>query len=360
MHTICIPPPPIRCFLCAYPTPVLLCDLIYPAYTLHMVIIFPDKHVPESDGAYKPYTHYYDESAGPQTVNSNMDPCQVYGSSAPIPDWGPIYGQTMRMTDWMGCLPDEAPIGSISIPGTHNSLARHGGPTLQFQSWDIPTQLRAGIRYFDLRLRLLGAEVIFYNGPQEAPTLVKEFMDAVSEFLREHPREMILAQISNEAEGPAGNPEFYYQLHKTLNDSHGSMIFPLQIPNVRLGMARGKMVIVKAYSGGPPGGVEYNMMQKVGETTLSRPDDKNAKAMMKPIKNHFKKAMQSGDFEKMFLAVVSACGPGFPYQYAAVINERLYFYLARCTKGRVGIITMDFPAQEIISSIVLRNFKPQK
>jgi hypothetical protein len=55
--------------------------------------------------------------------------------------------------DWMRSLPDSTPLSAISIPGTHDSAALHGGLAAQCQSWTIKDQLEAGIRFIDVRCR---------------------------------------------------------------------------------------------------------------------------------------------------------------------------------------------------------------
>ena len=66
-------------------------------------------------------------------------------------DTRPAY--TAERTDWMGALPDAFPMCKLSIPGTHDSGARFGGPDFHTQDLDIPAQLRQGIRAFDIRLQ---------------------------------------------------------------------------------------------------------------------------------------------------------------------------------------------------------------
>ena len=53
----------------------------------------------------------------------------------------------------------------MSIPGTHNSSALYEIFLAQCQSWSINYQLIAGIRYFDLRLRLNEDKLELQHGP---------------------------------------------------------------------------------------------------------------------------------------------------------------------------------------------------
>ena len=57
--------------------------------------------------------------------------------------------------DWMSRLSDDLPTSAITIPGTHDSAAYTlSWPFVQTQKIDIPSQLNAGIRYFDFRCAL--------------------------------------------------------------------------------------------------------------------------------------------------------------------------------------------------------------
>ncbi|RYZ17928.1 MAG: hypothetical protein EOO70_00460 [Myxococcaceae bacterium] len=55
---------------------------------------------------------------------------------------------------WMSSLPDRALLSRISLPGTHDSIARYGYGSI-CQDQDLATQLANGIRVFDIRLRYL-------------------------------------------------------------------------------------------------------------------------------------------------------------------------------------------------------------
>ena len=55
--------------------------------------------------------------------------------------------------NWMGQLADTIAARNLVLPGTHDSGARYGGALLRTQTIDIPAQLEAGVRAFDIRLR---------------------------------------------------------------------------------------------------------------------------------------------------------------------------------------------------------------
>lgn len=58
---------------------------------------------------------------------------------------------------WMARVPDATPLTRLSIPGTHDTFTYNltDNVVFQCQNHDLPTQLRAGLRYFDVRGRLV-------------------------------------------------------------------------------------------------------------------------------------------------------------------------------------------------------------
>ncbi|MYV63501.1 phospholipase, partial [Streptomyces sp. SID4931] len=49
--------------------------------------------------------------------------------------------------DWMAALPDGTALQRLTIPGTHDSGARFGGPWSECQNTTIAQQLTSGIRF---------------------------------------------------------------------------------------------------------------------------------------------------------------------------------------------------------------------
>ena len=60
---------------------------------------------------------------------------------------------TFFFSDWISKLPDNLKLSQLTIPGTHNSCSFQGTPFAITQSYSLELQLKAGLRYFDLRLR---------------------------------------------------------------------------------------------------------------------------------------------------------------------------------------------------------------
>lgn len=86
----------------------------------------------------------------------------------------------------MKTLDDNKFISDIAIPGTHDSLALHGGPAAKCQAWSLVDQLKAGIRYFDLRVS--GDDLKVVHGPISQHTTFSDAFNTIKEFLSDFNR----------------------------------------------------------------------------------------------------------------------------------------------------------------------------
>ena len=100
--------------------------------------------------------------------------------------------------NWMKNMPDSIKIYLMTIPGTHNSCALYGTFLAQCQSWSLINQLNAGIRYFDLRLRLNKNNLQLYHGPIYQNIDFSEVIKIFSDFLDENKSEFIIMAVQEE------------------------------------------------------------------------------------------------------------------------------------------------------------------
>lgn len=89
------------------------------------------------------------------------------------------YSRPLRnysLDSWMGALPDKTLLSDITIPGTHDTCARSNIPFVRTQYLSVTQQLEAGIRFLDLRCRLLAdGDLYMYHGgvPMNFPRYLK-------------------------------------------------------------------------------------------------------------------------------------------------------------------------------------------
>ena len=102
---------------------------------------------------------------------------------------------------WMAALDDSLPLCKISISGSHDSGAcRNGGVFIKTQDIDIATQLKEGIRFFDIRLQAMPDNKLgIYHGPffQDIYWEENVLADFIS-FLKENPSETLIVSLKKE------------------------------------------------------------------------------------------------------------------------------------------------------------------
>ncbi|GEQ69824.1 hypothetical protein JCM33374_g3499 [Metschnikowia sp. JCM 33374] len=161
---------------------------------------------------------------------------------------------------WLSHLPDDTPIGSLSIPGTHNSAACHTAlPSVQCQGASVTEQLEHGVRFLDIRVgkHPLKSEdeandltVVHGKFPVRIP-FPKKFarvMDEVYGFLANNPSECVIVSIKQEGTGEWDNDsdEFANLLWDRYIQPNQHMWF-LGTDLPYLGEARGKAILFRRF-----------------------------------------------------------------------------------------------------------------
>ncbi|MEE6258076.1 phosphatidylinositol-specific phospholipase C domain-containing protein [Plantactinospora sonchi] len=124
--------------------------------------------------------------------------------------------------NWMSRVPDDASLADLSVPGTHDTLSICGfwnGTSCDAASTDITqtqenhgfsgatltTQLNAGIRALDIRLRLEAADdgyaFTIHHGVYYQHANFTDVLSRTRDFLRENPDETILLNLKFECNG---------------------------------------------------------------------------------------------------------------------------------------------------------------
>ncbi|KAJ4473887.1 PLC-like phosphodiesterase [Lentinula aciculospora] len=93
----------------------------------------------------------------------------------------------------------------MSIPGTHNTCTLSLVPWVSTQNMTVLAQLNAGIRYLDLRCRLVDATLMMYHSLYSLDLTFNNVMNDIYALLRSHSGEGLIVQLSNEY---TDDPEF--------------------------------------------------------------------------------------------------------------------------------------------------------
>jgi hypothetical protein len=121
--------------------------------------------------------------------------------------------------DWMSRVPDQTGLGAMSIPGTHDTLAIHGGwaPWAYEAQEDhgdsaqtLTAQLDAGVRAIDIRVRVYNGAFVIHHTDVYQNANFDDVLTKAQAFLAAHPAETILMHLHGECdadttEGGSGN-----------------------------------------------------------------------------------------------------------------------------------------------------------
>lgn len=158
--------------------------------------------------------------------------------------------------DWMTDINGTKPLSRITIPGTHNSGARHEtfGGTAKCQDHSISDQLGYGVRFLDIRCRHLNDAFEIYHGSVSQQISFGTVLDEVYAFLKSNPGECILMSIKPEhsASGNTRNFEATFDSHVAANPAKWSL--GTSVPALK--DVRGKIVLIRRFGSSASKGID--------------------------------------------------------------------------------------------------------
>ena len=315
-----------------------------------------------------------------------------------------MHSTFISQTSWMGDIPQETPVTALSIPGTHNS-ACIGGPLGfgQTQNLDLSHQLIAGIRFLDIRLAHYQDNLFLHHDVVHMEKCYADVLDICSDFLGRFPSEAIFMSVKEEdrldsALGRFAPSEVFA---KSREDSENWVIrsdsfeeafkartwqhvddaslfynFAAPIPGdpglsaqvltseTTLKDVRGKIVLIRRFEGGDDVGLDLtywpeNQTFRSATVPVHAVHDHyqglKSEEKYELVVAHLGEAKKGG-LKDLYITFSSAVGLK-ARGYAEVINPRLNDYLVESSKGRVGIIVMDYFEEppELVSNVIKMN-----
>ena len=325
-------------------------------------------------------------------------------------------------TTWMKQLPNNIPLQDLSIPGTHDSAAKDMTCTAisATQSLKIEEQLQNGIRFLDLRVKIMYRDrgLAMYHAddkiddPDKPGSLdqyyYKVLINKCVQFLKEHPKEVIIASVKCEGDDSYGGWTIEDWFRQIANEvaadnppgtwdkwwDYRSDVF------ATLGDVRGKLVLWRRYPrGGKFPGTNYSGPFGLDLTPLNIKYENTTGADWVTDNNGyvFVQDMYSGDFLPKFDAWgigysrafysrwnpnhpdkirqfinFSSLGGGYPSDNARVLNAALHDWLSAVHSNQdkngnnlggqkvrtgVGVVPMDYPTQDNINLLIRTNFE---
>lgn len=248
--------------------------------------------------------------------------------------------------DWMSALGDATPLSRLTIPGTHDSGARHGGALTECQTLSISQQLEYGIRFLDIRCRSIGGSFAIHHGPVYQQLMFGDVLVACADFLAAHPRETVLMRVKQEY-SQVSDADFLAVFNDYLDNRGWRGLFHLGGTLPSLGEARGRVVLISDVPTLPAVGWWSSQLDLQDNWTVPTLFDRPRK-YQDVVRQIDRAAAATGSGGPLFVNFLSGSSAGcFPTDCAAYVNPHVQGYLGSfaASHGRppLGVLVMDFP-----------------
>lgn len=149
---------------------------------------------------------------------------------------------------WMTQMPDDTPLHQLSIPGTHDSGARYSiaDAAGKCQTLSIADQLDIGVRFFDIRLQLVGDNLRIVHSFVDQKQSFHDVLSDMLAFLDTHPGEVLLVSLKQDNAPKNARRPFAEVLEETLLSHPNRICTDRTLPQT-LGEARGKLYLFSRY-----------------------------------------------------------------------------------------------------------------
>jgi len=259
---------------------------------------------------------------------------------------------------WMGALKGSLKLSQLSIPGTHDSCALYGGDLVECQSWTIPEQLSAGVRYLDIRCRPIENVFTIHHGQVYQKINFGTVMNQCIAFLKENPTECIIMSIKDEHRDKSVTQDQFSAIFEKYRSKEPNFWYTSnRIPT--LDQAKGKIVLIKRYGNDAMGGIGW------GSSKLSIHDDWEVPTLFAipahrdGIERHLKLAADYSSGSKWYLTHTNgSSGGAYPVAVARRTNDYVLGWVQDYGKKCLGTIVMDYPSEQMIDAIIRSNFSP--
>lgn len=280
---------------------------------------------------------------------------------------------TNRGSEWMKKLDDDVSISSLSIPGSHDSGSLHsiGDLSGKCQDLSIASQLKAGVRFFDIRLQQRNDEMKVVHGIVDQKLDFSNVLDVFKSFLKEYPSEGIIASIKKEGDDVNCTSSFETTLKKELNDYSSILNLDREAPD-SLGSLRGKVYLVSRYKDNTIGLPAYEgWIEHDKNSTTNTFDIKESNLHVQDyfkiydIENKKKEITACLEYSKTHTNILTlnftSCYylDSFPPTYAGTTAKIINRWISEVieNENNLGILVSDFVTSDLCEAIYKRNLK---
>ncbi|MFF7705996.1 phosphatidylinositol-specific phospholipase C domain-containing protein [Pseudomonas sp. NPDC007930] len=278
---------------------------------------------------------------------------------------------------WMTALPDSKHLAELSIPGTHDSAAyRNDLPGLGFaqtQQWTITQQLDNGVRFFDLRARVIDDNLVMHHGAVYLKMSLNDVLIDLERFVIAHPGEALIVLLKEEHDRENSEMEFHQIFAEKIMPGREQYYF-LEPRLPTLGELRGKIFLIRRFGQYPHGfparwqdkahfsfshnGDQVHVQDVYGTYT---PFDFTSKRG--EVEQHLS-AARDGAPHELYINYLSVSGALTPYNgaYGDAFTDGMTLWFNRQYKGtqatRMGVIVADYVdlnGGELIDTVIYSN-----
>ncbi|QDY76178.1 phosphatidylinositol-specific phospholipase C [Streptomyces qinzhouensis] len=255
--------------------------------------------------------------------------------------------------NWMSHLSGSTQLRQLTIPGTHNSGARHGVAWARCQDTTITQQLESGIRFLDIRCRPTEGSFAIHHGEVFQQMMFGDVLNQCQAFLQANPKETVLMRVKKEHSNES-DATFRQIFDSYRNRPQYAGLIRVGDGLPPLGTARGKIVLF-GENGLPGFRYEHGPLFDIQ-------DDWNAgiPGKVQLFKDQLGEAHASNGSGKLFVNFTSVAGGWIPWDSSNSINPTVRAYLngfAGSWNRHLGIIAMDYPQSHagLIETLIARN-----
>ena len=249
--------------------------------------------------------------------------------------------------DWMKEIPDDTKFSQMTIPGTHDSCSLFGICCARTQTWSLVEQMRAGLRYFDIRLRRIDDTLRAYHGFVDQKETFDHILAYALDFLDKNPSETIIMEIISEYD-PKNCTKSFKDLYEEYTKTYQDKIVAYQNKDITLGEIRGKIFVIKVFEGSTSNIPNFLIQNSWSVNFRWYMNKKKRK-----IKQSFHRAISLSDtkINLNYLSASSDYAMMTPYTAAKQCNE-----IAMRYHGRLGVVLADYPGEDLIDHLIKQNF----
>ncbi|OHT13695.1 1-phosphatidylinositol phosphodiesterase [Tritrichomonas foetus] len=309
----------------------------------------------------------------PMVINELVTVYRYYPYSEEIPENPSSSSKYPIHIDWMANLDNSKRLSELSIPGTHETCARHGGALTECQSLSLMDQLKAGIRFIDIRCRHINDVFTIHHGKvYQQINFGGGVRDVCIEFLKENPTEFILMLVKPEHTEKDCTRSFCETMQTYIN--YNEDYFYLNEGNPKVEDVRGKIVLIRRFQSDiNPMGNDISFVDNAIFTSttsiVARVQDCyhvntlfDREKKWGHVKQILEESREDKDKNTFYLNYGSGASSGcYPYSVAEYTTPKIGSYLKESLEEKVhcGVLLVDFFEKyfdDLVYYIIERNY----